>query len=383
MPVVAPLALDLFCGAGNASNGLLEAGFQVVGFDKWLPAVQTSRANGHICMRVDVKRVRWRQWRDSEVFLMWGSPPCQPWSRAGLNHGELDPRDGFPAMLEAIEAVQPQVVLLENVKGMLSPKNIDYLHRIVGSLEKAGYEVQWRLWNTADFGVPQTRERVIIVAHRVPFVWPKRTHAKVPNRRKLKWASMEDACGWEGGTLDRRNWEDDGKGGRKLVALVSTERPAPTFTGEAGRQWKRTSMVGFARKSDHGKVTEDGLRARDLRDARLPAQTVTEKARSWQRRPASSRVLNPGRTATQPNRNLHPVDGPAPTVAFGNDAANWKWEEGSEAVRITVEEAAILQDFPPGYRFTGSRTSQYLQIGNAVPRTLARVMAQAALRSAP
>lgn len=98
MGVTRPLALDLFCGAGGASIGLKAAGYDVLGFDKWADAVATHNHHGIAAEEMDLaaRTVEdWSLWRGA-IDLLWGSPPCQPFSQGGLQAGEDDPRDGSP-----------------------------------------------------------------------------------------------------------------------------------------------------------------------------------------------------------------------------------------------------------------------------------------------
>ena len=100
-----------------------------------------------------------------------GGPPCQPFSKFGHQLGRKDRRDGFPAFLDAVDRVRPQIVLIENVPGILY-RNRDYLRSVVNELKGFGYSVAAKTLNAVHYGTPQNRERVIIVASMVGWQWP-------------------------------------------------------------------------------------------------------------------------------------------------------------------------------------------------------------------
>ena len=101
-----------------------------------------------------------------------GGPPCQPFSQIGYQRGKRDPRDGFPIFLNAVERIQPKIAIIENVRGLLY-RNKDYLRKAIAELEKFGYDVDAKLFKMLDYGVPQKRERVVIVASQVGWQWPE------------------------------------------------------------------------------------------------------------------------------------------------------------------------------------------------------------------
>jgi len=175
-------AVDLFAGAGGLSHGLGRAGVHVV---------EAYEANGYACAthqaahpHTDVREGHLTGGEDlpEDLELLCGGPPCQPFSGAGLKLGEHDPRDGYPIVLRLLERHQPRAVLLENVKGLLGPKQRPYFERVLVALRTRGYHVRWRCLQAADYGVPQRRERVFIVAFRDEadverWVWPEPTHS--------------------------------------------------------------------------------------------------------------------------------------------------------------------------------------------------------------
>lgn len=137
--------------------------------------------------------------------------------------------------------------------------------------------------------------------------------------------------------------------------------------------WDEHDLVGFPRRNDR----DDGgeYRARDLRPASHPAFNLTEKSRSWTRRPTH---LNPRQVSAAPR----PVEYPAPTltaVGLGAGVAVWDHDAGDirdgkavspDAIRVSETEASVLQSFRPDYPWQGSRSKQFHQIGNAVPPAL-------------
>lgn len=100
-----------------------------------------------------------------------GGPPCQPFSVGGHQNGIRDARDGFPAFISAVEQAKPDIWMFENVRGLMY-RNKDYLDAVIAELEGLGYVVEFKLLNAVNHGVPQNRERVIVVGHRGEFHYP-------------------------------------------------------------------------------------------------------------------------------------------------------------------------------------------------------------------
>jgi DNA (cytosine-5)-methyltransferase 1 len=166
----APLVIDLFAGCGGLSLGFEVAGFRTAGYEMKPPAVATYNANLAGPCNEQMLEVGEPD-EQQGIDLLIGGPPCQPFSQIGYQRGHRDPRDGFPIFLDAVRRLQPRLAIIENVRGLLF-RNKDYLHKAAAELEKFGYTVDARLMNTAEFGVPQKRERVVIVASKVGWTWP-------------------------------------------------------------------------------------------------------------------------------------------------------------------------------------------------------------------
>lgn len=131
--------------------------------------------------------------------IVVGGFPCQDFSLAGKRQGLAVSRGQlYLSMVKVIKQVKPKIFLAENVKGLLSWEEGLGIRTMVSDFEKLGYHVEYKLHNTADFGVPQTRQRVIIVGVRKDVgdkvIWPKETHAEDPTEKGIKpWVSLRDA----------------------------------------------------------------------------------------------------------------------------------------------------------------------------------------------
>lgn len=312
-------ATVLFAGAGGSSIGLEAAGFDAVGYEYWQPAVMTHRANGMKCHLHDLSDPA----LDAEIWpcdLLWASPPCQPFSAAGDGEGEFDDRDGFPWTLRIVGKLLPPVVIIENVKGLTFAKHAEYFSSILRVIADLGYEIDWRVLNSADYGVPQTRERCFIVARRDggPITWPMPTHTEQAGMFTEPWVTMADALGWDGvARYDRGEGMNERHGERPDT--VFSKAPCPTVHGSF---LKNFHVWPFT----------------------CPATTIN----------GDPRVSAPGHHD--------------PTASGSQQA---------DAIRLTIPELARLQDFPDDYVWCGTKTDQARQIGNAVPPPMARVLAEA------
>jgi len=198
--------LELCAGAGGQALGFEQAGFTHVGLVELDP---------HACRTLRFNRPQWNVVEENlnyfdgrpfrgHVDVVAAGLPCPPFSKAGRQLGELDERNLFPAALRIIHEVQPRVVVIENVRGILDAVFEDYRTFIDGEL--ADYWTDWRLLNASDFGVPQLRPRVNFVAVRKGlehgFNWPAATHEKAPTVGEAIFDLMASK-GWKGA----RRWK--------------------------------------------------------------------------------------------------------------------------------------------------------------------------------
>ena len=171
LPSDAPIVLDLFAGCGGLALGFESQGFKTLGFEMKPRAVETYNAN--LCGKCEEVKLAIGA-PDLQADVIIGGPPCQPFSQIGYQRGNRDTRDGFPIFLDAVNRIKPKIVIMENVRGLLY-RNKDYFRKVADELEKFGYAVDARLLNAVEFGTPQRRERVFIIASMIGWDWPERT----------------------------------------------------------------------------------------------------------------------------------------------------------------------------------------------------------------
>lgn len=170
-------AVELCAGGGGAALGLEKAGFSHSALLENDPhACATLRRNRPYwnVIEADITRFDSDYWKG--VDLVSGGLPCPPFSIAGKQLGADDERDMFPHMLRIVESLQPRAVLIENVRGILTPRFAPFRAQIDAALDKLGFDTSWAGFNAADFGVPQVRYRAFMVALRrgatKPMKWP-------------------------------------------------------------------------------------------------------------------------------------------------------------------------------------------------------------------
>ncbi len=166
----APVVLDLFAGCGGLALGFEAAGLRTLGYEMLPDACETYNLNLHGECRCDFLDENTEYDVRPEVII--GGPPCQPFSVGGLQMGHKDARDGFPAYLSAVKRLSPRLAIFENVRGMLY-RGLPYLEQITTVLEELGYLVESRILKAEQYGVPQRRERLFVVAHRGQWEFPE------------------------------------------------------------------------------------------------------------------------------------------------------------------------------------------------------------------
>lgn len=264
-------------------------------------------------------------WRPT---ILVGGPPCQPFSSAGRQRGLDDPRGRlFVHFARLAEELQPDFVLFENVRGLATARGEtaapgEVLLGVKAQFEGLGYVTRFALLNSADFGAPQRRVRLFMLAARegsAP-VFPEPTHSRLRRDECKPWVSL-------GEFLAKMPVPSEAEVVRPSHLLVERLRDLP-----AGSGLKSPGRPEPTRPSGHWGYKQGTF----IADLGLPARTVTAAStQDWVRLP------------------------------------------GQDLRRLTLRECAGLQGFPPGWQFVGTKASQFRQVGNAVPAVFGEVLGEA------
>ncbi len=177
--------VEICAGAGGQALGLEMAGFNHLALVEYEPdycaVLKKNRPNWNVICE-DVKNFSGKNYQNVDLFA--GGVPCPPFSVASKQLGKNDERDLFPEALRFIKEIRPRAIMLENVRGFLDKKFDEYRQYILTAIENFGYKVHMKLINSADFGVPQLRPRVIIIgirnAENFNFAFPEKNLTAPP-----------------------------------------------------------------------------------------------------------------------------------------------------------------------------------------------------------
>ena len=200
--------IECCTGGGGQAIGLEMAGFNCVGAveidSDCCATLRLNRPQWPI-VEADMREVDGSQWEGADLFA--AGVPCPPFSVAGKQLGANDDRDMFPSALKLIAHIHPRAVLLENVPGFAAAKFSDYRKGLLSSLERLGYEVDWRILEAADYGVAQLRPRFILVAMKPEymryFFWPEPSDKKRTVGETL--LDLMSANQWKGARVWAKN----------------------------------------------------------------------------------------------------------------------------------------------------------------------------------
>lgn len=369
--------VEVCAGAGGLGLGLHRAGWTGTGMELDTDAVATHNTHVGPCVRADVTVAA----APHEADLVGGGVPCQPFSTAGNGEGLDDPRGQlFRSLLRIADESKARCVLMENVRGLLSKGVLAVVYQ---GFRAHGFHPVHALLNAADYGVPQNRVRLFILGFRdtadlARFRWPSPTHGAPGNLFGLPpWITVRKALGLTGDFKVGRIDGATGWDGQRLldvdaVSHVVTSRsnpellcqldaPAPTIV--AGTH-------GLPGGEPNGRPSRRPLAALAQSISRLdrPAPTIasggadTGGAEPITNARVRRELLNELSAAGLIDRTSTTVD------STGRASKAWHHESNKTgAVRLTVRDCARLQSFPDDVEFTGTITSQFRQVGNAVP----------------
>jgi len=387
-----PTVVSLFAGCGGLDLGFIQAGYNVIwANDFFEDAVKTYRKNiGNHIVLGDITKIKSSEIPNNFDILLGGFP-CQGFSIANTKRSMKDERNFlYLEMLRIIKDKKPKFFLAENVKGLMSIEKGLVLEMIINDFKKLGYNVNYKLLKASEYGVPQNRERVIIIGNRIGSEneFPKITHGETSNlfdKDLIPMVSVKDSIGHlynirqrdkkfklKGKTIlnhiARTNVHDKFWGRKHKVNqheicdyLKSWRNKSEWSTKKIDEHFGYAHTAGhwFRKDNNSGSIPnpEDWWELKKLLrfDNKFDKQ-VTElelKDISYEQSLRISNWDSPSDTITASGTEIHP----------------------NKKRRVSVREAAIIQSFPDDFEFIGSLGSMYKQIGNAVPVLLAKKLA--------
>jgi DNA (cytosine-5)-methyltransferase 1 len=190
--------VSLFSGAGGLDLGFKMAGHEIIwANDLYEDAVETYKHNlGDHIVCEDISKIDAEEIPECDIII--GGFPCQGFSVANMKRNEADERNAlYKQLIRVIDAKKPKFFLAENVKGLTNLANGTVFHMILNDFSSLGYKVSYRVLNAADYGVPQTRQRVIIIGVRndidFEYIFPDPTNSKDGEAGLPKWVSVGEA----------------------------------------------------------------------------------------------------------------------------------------------------------------------------------------------
>lgn len=346
--------LDLFCGCGGISEGYALAGFEITGgidFNEFATITFKHNFKSAKVHNIDITEFSDSQIEKEfgDVDVIVGGPPCQGFSSANRWQKETDdPRNKlFFEYIRFVQKIHPKVLMIENVRGLLTRDNGYAIKRIVEILGSAEYNIAYRILDASDYGVPQNRKRAIIIGIRKEYKDIFFDFDKIINQEKT---SVEDAIG------ELYCFENCPAGIKKI------ETPA------------NTPLRKFYRTIDNTITDQDIV---------YPAQVVQKRIEyvpqggNWKDVPPHLWPSDRQNRHSSAYKRLDPKTQSC-TIDTGNAHSNYFHPIYNRIP--TIRESARLQSFPDSFEFQGPRGSKYRQIGNAVPPLLAKAIADAIMK---
>ena len=347
--------MDLFAGVGGLSYGFAHnENFEILYANEYEKDIATAYCLNHPNVNMiqgdirDITEEKLKEIKNNGVEIIIGGPPCQSYSTLGKR--QMDERAHlFEEYCRVLSVVQPKLFLFENVSGLLSMQGGKLIEVIKGEFRKLGYIVKSKLLDAADYGVPQYRERVILVGIKGDsndFEYPEPTFGEEGSLLGLRpYRTVEDAFSdmpvlksGESSSIYACPPQNDYQEYLRANSLVLTENESPK-NGE--------HLIRIM------EALPDGGTKNDLPENLRPKSGYGNTyAKMWWRKPAPTVTRNFATPSS--SRCVHPRDSRA----------------------MTTREGARLQSFPDDYKFYGSVSMKNLEIGNAVPPLLSIELAK-------
>jgi len=342
--------IDLFCGAGGISKGFEMSGFNTkLAIDMWNDAVETFNFNHNTDVAI-VKDIHNFKNEEVEEFAktnniigIVGGPPCQGFSMVGTRDHEDERNSLYMEYARFVDIVKPDFFVIENVKGLLNLKKGFFKKDIIDRFTALNYNVNYKLLKASEHGVPQSRERVFFIGLK------KSTFGslffKFPKENKNSFISNQEALS------DMPNL-DLGENQYKYKTSPSNEYQRYLRSNELEKIYNNDITNHTKKTKSIIDLVPDGGGAKDL-----PEELY--KVRNY-------------------NAAFKRMDSKKPSTTI--DCGHRNYFHYKENRIPTVRESARIQSFPDDYVFMGSKTSQYKQVGNAVPPLLAKSIADELMR---
>ncbi|WP_175613228.1 DNA cytosine methyltransferase [Fusobacterium mortiferum] len=422
-----PIAIDLFCGAGGMSEGLIQAGFHIIfsneiskqaaftykkrheqlgliqGKNTWLEVDDIKNISGDL-IKEKIKKLEDFKNKNIEIAAIFGGPPCQGFSRAGKQKIDDIRNFLFSEYLRVVKEVKPQYIVFENVPGILDIKFHNFISKfdkeiykqksaidiIKKELAKIDYELlDYKILNAADYGVPQNRHRVILIGYR--------KGQKIPNypQKLNNEISLGEALGdITGYSVKNLEYQISSKKGRtpNIISGIPIESNGEFFNNDKSKHYHYIQ--------ERFSIFKEGESNIQLRKRLLTAGIEIENYPNlleYLSNKLNLRKQDIIRKAKKLDSNLEILDS---IITKKNSRVKMKLNKPGNTVltlpddlilpiynRIcSVREFARLQSFDDSFIFYGKRTTggkerkkevpQYTQVGNAVPPLLAKAIAE-------